>query len=57
MSPQARAALAHTVAGLRHLGLGEKDQARTEFEKALEAMPDSLVAHTELEALQTKAGQ
>ncbi|HZZ26933.1 MAG TPA: DUF5107 domain-containing protein [Pirellulales bacterium] len=57
LSPQARAALAHTIAGLGHLGLGEKDLAQADFEKALQAMPDSLLAHTELAALKEKAGQ
>jgi tetratricopeptide (TPR) repeat protein len=44
----ARTALAHYVAGLSHLGLGKTDQARTEFELALRAVPDTLGAKMEL---------
>ncbi len=42
------AASAHYAAGLGHLGLGEKEQARAEFELALRAVPDSLGAKMEL---------
>jgi len=44
----ARAASAHYAAGLGHLGLGEKEQARAEFELALRAVPDSLGPKMEL---------
>jgi tetratricopeptide (TPR) repeat protein len=44
----ARAASAHYSAGLAHLGLGEKEQARSEFELALRAVPDSLGPKMEL---------
>jgi tetratricopeptide (TPR) repeat protein len=44
----ARAASAHYAAGLGHLGLGEKDQARAEFDLALRAVPDSLGPKMEL---------
>jgi tetratricopeptide (TPR) repeat protein len=54
-SPRNRGTLAHYVAGLAHLGLGEKDTARTEFESALRATPDFLPAKTELARLQTNA--
>jgi tetratricopeptide (TPR) repeat protein len=45
------AASTHYAAGLGHLGLGEKDQARTEFELALRAVPDSLGPKMELAQL------
>lgn len=44
----ARTALAHYVAGLSHLGLGKTEQARTEFELALRAVPDAPGAKMEL---------
>jgi len=44
----ARAGSAHYSAGLAHLGLGEKEQARAEFELALRAVPDSLGPKMEL---------
>jgi tetratricopeptide (TPR) repeat protein len=47
-SPRNRAALAHYVAGLGHLGLGETDKAMQEFASALEAVPDHLGAKTAL---------
>jgi tetratricopeptide (TPR) repeat protein len=47
----ARTALAHYVAGLSHLGLGQTDQARTEFELALHTVPDTLGAKMELTRL------
>jgi tetratricopeptide (TPR) repeat protein len=43
-SPRTRVATAHYIAGLGHAGLGEKDQARTEFSAALAASPDHLGA-------------
>jgi tetratricopeptide (TPR) repeat protein len=49
--PAGGAASAHYAAGLGHLGLGEKDQARQEFEMALRAVPDSLGAKMELTQL------
>jgi tetratricopeptide (TPR) repeat protein len=54
-SPRNRETLAHFVAGLAQLGLGEKDTARTEFESALRATPDFLPAKTELARLQPNA--
>ncbi|HWW01170.1 MAG TPA: DUF5107 domain-containing protein [Candidatus Acidoferrum sp.] len=46
-----QAALAHYLAGLAHLGLGETPRARTEFEKALQTAPDLLGPKVELAAL------
>ena len=51
-SPKARAALAHYVAGLAHLGLGEIDLAQLEFEESLALMPDSIGPHQELSLLE-----
>ncbi len=48
MSKRTREALAHYIAGLGHLGLGETDTAKSEFQLALQATPDALGAHTEL---------
>ncbi|MGA2540592.1 MAG: DUF5107 domain-containing protein [Verrucomicrobiota bacterium] len=47
-STPGRAASAHYAAGLGHLGLGEKEQARAEFDLALRAVPDSLGPKMEL---------
>jgi Tfp pilus assembly protein PilF len=47
-SPRLRAASAHYLAGLAHLGLGETELAKKEFETALESAPDSLGAKIEL---------
>jgi tetratricopeptide (TPR) repeat protein len=44
-------ALAHFVAGLAHSGLGETEQAKTEFNQAIEAEPDMVGAKFELAAL------
>lgn len=44
-------ALAHYLAGLGHLGLGEAEKARTEFTLALKAAPDCLGAKVELARL------
>jgi tetratricopeptide (TPR) repeat protein len=49
-----REALAHYVAGLAHLGLGETDKARQEFRSALQAKPDHLGAKVELVFLESK---
>ena len=57
LSPRAHAALAHYVAGLAHLGLGEVDPARTEFELALKSAPDSLGPHGELSLLPPSANR
>jgi tetratricopeptide (TPR) repeat protein len=46
--PNAQSAQAHYTAGLAHLGLGETDQARAEFELALRDLPDSLGPRMEL---------
>jgi tetratricopeptide (TPR) repeat protein len=46
--PKARTALAHYIAGLSHLGLGETGKAKAEFQLALEAAPDCLGAKLEL---------
>ena len=48
-----RLALAHFVAGLGHLGLGEADQARHELSETLAISPDHLGARTVLETLGT----
>jgi tetratricopeptide (TPR) repeat protein len=45
---RARIAQAHYVAGLGHVGLNDRPQARAEFSKALESGPDHLGAKTEL---------
>jgi tetratricopeptide (TPR) repeat protein len=47
-SQRSRLANAHYMAGLGYLGLNEKDKARQEFSKALEASPDHLGAKTML---------
>jgi tetratricopeptide (TPR) repeat protein len=47
-SPHAAQAMAKYVAGLAHLGLGETDAAKTDFEKALQLAPDHLGAKFEL---------
>jgi tetratricopeptide (TPR) repeat protein len=52
VTPGARRALAHYVAGLGHQGLGDKDNARTEFKRALAAAPDALGPKTELERME-----
>jgi len=44
-------ALAHYLAGLARLGLGETPEARAQFEQALRAAPDYLAAEAELAAL------
>jgi tetratricopeptide (TPR) repeat protein len=56
-SPRNRTAAAHYAAGLGHLGLGETDQARKEFEQALQSAPDNLGAHVELSLLQSAAAK
>jgi tetratricopeptide (TPR) repeat protein len=43
-SERVRAATAHYLAGLGHAGLGEKDEARREFDAALATLPDYLSA-------------
>ena len=43
-APGSQAALAHYVAGLCQLGLGQSAEARAQFERALEAKPDHLGA-------------
>ena len=48
----ARTALSHYLAGLGHLGLGETQSAKAEFERALKAAPDCLEAKIELARLQ-----
>ncbi len=53
-SPHAAAAMAKYVAGLAHLGLGETDAAKADFEQALQLVPDHLGAKFELTQL---AGQ
>jgi tetratricopeptide (TPR) repeat protein len=50
-SQRYRLANAHYMAGLGYLGLNEKDKARQEFSKALEASPDHLGAKTMLTQL------
>jgi tetratricopeptide (TPR) repeat protein len=50
-SPRLRAASAHYLAGLAHLGLGETELAKKEFETALESAPDALGAKIELARL------
>jgi tetratricopeptide (TPR) repeat protein len=45
------AALAHYVCGLGHLGLGEPDKAKTEFEESLKSDPACLGAKTEIATL------
>ena len=46
--PDAQSAQAHYIAGLAHLGLGETEQARAEFEQALRELPDSIGPKMEL---------
>ncbi|HWI58806.1 MAG TPA: hypothetical protein VNZ22_16390, partial [Bacillota bacterium] len=50
-TPQARLALAHYVAGLAHLGLGDQEKAKAEFALALQAAPDTLGPKAELARL------
>ena len=50
-SERAREANAHYVAALGRLGLGERAQARTEMERALELMPDLADARADLASL------
>lgn len=49
----ARAALAHYLTGLSHLGLDEKEKAEAEFKLTLQAAPDLLGAKAELDDLRT----
>jgi tetratricopeptide (TPR) repeat protein len=51
-SPRSRVALAHYLAGLAHLGLGETELAKQEFTRALEGSPDHLGAKAALAQLQ-----
>jgi tetratricopeptide (TPR) repeat protein len=51
-SHRSRLALAHHVAGLGHLGLGEIGQARDRFERTIEISPDHLGARTALRSLE-----
>jgi tetratricopeptide (TPR) repeat protein len=48
---RSRLALAHELAGLGYLGLGEQAKAREELKLALQASPDHLGAKTALESL------
>jgi tetratricopeptide (TPR) repeat protein len=50
-SQRSRLALAHFVAGLGHLGLGQRDKARLEMTQALAISPDHLGARTALAEL------
>jgi tetratricopeptide (TPR) repeat protein len=50
-APNARLAMAHYVAGLGQLGLGDQTKARAEFEAALSAAPDLLGAKLQLAAM------
>jgi tetratricopeptide (TPR) repeat protein len=52
-SPPVGAALAHYLAGLGHLGLGETEEARQAFTLALQSRPDHLDAKTELAHLES----
>ena len=47
----ARAAAGHYAAGLGHLGLGEKDQARQELSEVLKLNPAHVGARSALSAL------
>jgi tetratricopeptide (TPR) repeat protein len=53
-SQRSRLALAHYVAGLGHLGLGEGTEARQQFEQTIEFSPDHLGVRTHLAALDGK---
>ena len=48
---RSHAALGHCVVGLGYTGIGDADKAKAEFELALQAAPDCLLARTELTAL------
>jgi tetratricopeptide (TPR) repeat protein len=50
-SQRARLALAHHVAGLGHLGLGETERAREQFERTIEISPDHHGARSALRSL------
>ncbi|HTL57950.1 MAG TPA: DUF5107 domain-containing protein [Candidatus Limnocylindrales bacterium] len=45
-------AFAHYISGLAHAGLGEAEQAKTEFQRALQTAPDLLGAKAELTRLE-----
>jgi tetratricopeptide (TPR) repeat protein len=47
-SQRSRLAMTHYIAGLGHLGLGEKEKAKEAFEKAIQVSPDHLGAKTKL---------
>ncbi|HYG34517.1 MAG TPA: tetratricopeptide repeat protein, partial [Clostridia bacterium] len=49
-SPNKQKAMAHYLAGLGHLGLGELQEAKAAFERALQTAPDMLGAKAELAA-------
>ena len=51
LAPRLRTATAHYLAGLGYAGLGEKENARTEFAAALAAAPDHLGAKLALDRL------
>jgi tetratricopeptide (TPR) repeat protein len=55
-SQRSRLAEAYYLAGLGHLGLGELDQARTAFTKALETSPDHLGAARALAGMTPPVG-
>jgi tetratricopeptide (TPR) repeat protein len=48
---RSRSAAVHYAAGLGHLGLGEKEQAKAEFKRALAECPDHLGATVSLRRL------
>ena len=50
-SQRTRLASAHYIAGLGHLGLGETEKAKEEFNQALKAKPDHLGAKLTLKGL------
>lgn len=54
-SQRQRLATAHYLAGLGYLGLGDRAQAREEFEQVLRYSPDHLGARTQLASLKTLA--
>jgi tetratricopeptide (TPR) repeat protein len=47
-SQRSKLATVHYIAGLGHLGLGEKEKAKESFQKSIEASPDHLGATTAL---------
>lgn len=55
-SQRSKLAMVHFIAGLGHLGLGQKEMAKDEFENAVRISPDHLGAKTALAELKKRNG-